>query len=155
MSTTQVSAQQAFNSLYTSNTIPLNASVTDLAQLVALQARLLTDFETAFNAGKRSPFIDSFSSLDTTPSLIYNTFKPVARAAFQNLSTTDTITVTTTGKPTVVNANAVSGVGVVLNPGAATGFGGGSLSVSNVDLSSYTFQTSTNSGQTIVVYYEQ
>lgn len=72
----------------------------------------------------------------------------VKKAIIQNLSTTDTVTISST-------KNAASGAGICLNVAGGTGQGGGSHPVGNIDLSKLFITCSTNAAQNVAVYIEQ
>ena len=75
------------------------------------------------------------------------TSRLVNRAIIQNIST-ENVTIVS-GSP-----NATAGQGIALNAAPATGLGGGSLPVGNIDLSTLFFVRA-SSGVTLAVYYEQ
>ena len=80
--------------------------------------------------------------------IITNTFK-VRRAVIQHIGATTTEVVTIT-----VEVAGTAAQGVLLNPPAISGQGGGTLEVNNVDLNKFFF-VRTTAALTLSVYYER
>lgn len=141
----------------------LSGVIAALNLQTALLKRLLSEFQRQFDPpGSQTDFPDVNGFVDfnpngtigTTATQLYLTPKKVRSAIIQNLSTTDNYTVTSSGQSARPAAVSAAGKGPVLNKAAATGQGGGTLKVGNIDLSALTVISDTNTGQNIVVYYE-
>ncbi|MGH7743892.1 MAG: hypothetical protein ACREQ5_03615 [Candidatus Dormibacteria bacterium] len=139
---------------------PTGASLSDILNAInALGVILdeqLAEFMTQFDPGQVNAFVDfnPNGTIGTTASRLYPSNKRVRRAIIQNLSTTDNVTVTASGSPNTIATSPVAGKGIILNKATASGLGGGSMTLDNVDLSGVTVVTDTNTGQNIAVYYE-
>jgi hypothetical protein len=136
--------------------LDLSGVIAAINALAALVAQLLAEFQLQFDPGKINAYVDfnPNGTIGTTASSLYISNKNVRRAIIQNLSTTDNMTVTASGSPNRLAAVSASGKGPILNKATATGLGGGSIELKNVDLSAVTVITDTNTGQNIAVYYE-
>lgn len=125
----------------------MSAGLNDvLAALNKILAVLTKEFE-----GADVDFQIEVLTINSTAAPLYTSQKKVRHAVFQNLSSTDAITLMRgpAGKVGAVTA----GAGIVLNPATSAGLGGGSVALHNIDLSAITAITATNNTQSLAVVY--
>ena len=132
---------------------PSNLTVSvDLSPVVNVLNQILLVLNQTYAEGGQQVNMDLIT-VGTTPAVLYPTQKNVKGGFMLNLSTTDTITVVGGGKSSGKPTNGAAGKGIVLNPAAAAGQGGGTFNFGPVDLSTFTALTSTNNSQTLLVAY--
>jgi hypothetical protein len=125
-----------------------------LDDLLAVLNQIRDLLNGVFGPAKSVPQIEFFTVNNTAAAIATGgTSKPCKQIVLQNLSVTDTITlgIGKAGKPAALTA----GKGMVLNPAQSSGYGGGSITLLNVDLADITAITSTNNSQTLGGLYYQ
>jgi hypothetical protein len=112
-----------------------------------LVGQILSLLQKLFGIGRSTPSIDTVAlTTGATFQQMFGGSKKVMKAIIQNIST-ENVTITS------INQNQVAGTGILLNAASASGEGGGSLPVSNVDLALLYF-VRTTAGLTLAVYSE-
>ena len=121
-----------------------------LDDLLNAMSELIKLVKKEYEAAQDDFQIEVLTVANTAASL-YAGQKIVRKAVFQNLSTSDSITLARgqSGKPASVTA----GAGIILNPATASSLGGGSITFLNVDLSQVTAISQTNNSQSLAVVY--
>lgn len=116
---------------------------------------LIDLFQKENTAGQTDVYIEVLT-ITTTAAPLYTNPKPVRGGTLMNLSSTDSITISSWGKGAMGKVTPLTaGQGYIMNPSNVAGMGGGTFNFGSVDLSTIMAVTNINTGQKMVAAYYQ
>lgn len=134
------------------DTPPTTGDLKTIVQQLNQLLNILATLQAQFNAGQTTLTIEVLT-VNNTADVLYANAKKVRGGFFMNLSTTDSITIAGGGSQAGRVSPCTAGAGMIMNPAAAAGQGGGTFNFGNIDISTLTAITSTNPAQSMAAVY--